>query len=125
METVNLGNIMIDTNNTEQLQNFYANLFGWEKCKAFGDLGVRIHNGILILFNYMEYFKPAVYPNKPGQSQRQMHLDVQVANVDKYVERALILGAKLADIKYVVKDYITILDPCGHPICLCYAGNLE
>lgn len=123
METVILGNIMIDTDNIEVLQNFYSELFAWEKCTAFGDPGVRTGNGVLILFNHQPLFVKPVWPVEAGKQQRQMHLDVQVSDVDYYVAKALKCGAELAQKQTGGKVFVTILDPSGHPICLCAASN--
>ena len=35
MEAI-LGNVMVDCGDETELQNFYAELLGWEKCALFG-----------------------------------------------------------------------------------------
>ena len=99
-------------------------MFGWEKLWAFGTDGVKTDDGTLLLFNQIEHVERAVWPSKPGQPQRQMHLDFQVENVKATVEKALALGATIAVCPDpAMTDFVTMQDNMGHPFCLCNAAN--
>jgi hypothetical protein len=41
---------MIDCANAERARDFYANITGWEKTRAFGCLALSAYNGLTILF---------------------------------------------------------------------------
>ena len=48
-----------------------------------------------------------------------MHLDFTVSDLNKAVRRAQSLGAAMAGEQYNPGQWITMLDPAGHPFCLC------
>ena len=52
-----------------------------------------------------------------------MHFDFQVPNVPEAVAYAESIGARKAAEQYGGEDFVTMLDPDGHPFCLCYSGN--
>ena len=62
---------------------------------------------------------PPVWPEKDGCQQKQMHFDFQVDSVPEAVEKALELGAVKAPVQYGGEQFVTLLDPAGHPFCLC------
>ena len=57
---------------------------------------------------------PVPEPGRPGM---QLHLEVEVSDLDAAVEHAVELGATLA--AYQPQDDVRVmLDPAGHPFCL-------
>ena len=48
-----------------------------------------------------------------------MHFDFQVDNVLEMIEKAKALGAVMAANQYGGEDFVTLIDPSGHPFCLC------
>ena len=48
-----------------------------------------------------------------------MHFDFQVEDVAAAVRRAVALGAVKAAAQFGGDDFVTLLDPAGHPFCLC------
>jgi catechol 2,3-dioxygenase-like lactoylglutathione lyase family enzyme len=62
-------------------------------------------------------YEPPVWPPEPGRPGMQLHLEVEVTDLEAAVEHALELGATLAD--YQPQDDVRVmLDPAGHPFCL-------
>lgn len=118
-EEVVLGNVMVDCNDEKQLQRFYGDLLGWEMCELYARPAVRSSNGIVFLFIEEPDYLPPVWPEENGRQQKQMHFDFQVENVEKAVERAEKLGAVKAGAQYGGEHFVTMLDPAGHPFCLC------
>ena len=119
MQDVTLGNIMVDCDDELKLQTFYGELLGWEKCKLFGRPAVKSSNGIVFLFiEEPNYIRPA-WPEEDGKQQKQMHFDFQVDNVLITVKKAESLGATKANDQFGGDDFITLIDPVGHPFCLC------
>ena len=115
-----IGDLTIDCLNAERTRNFYANLLGWEKTTAYGTSAVKTDRGMTILFwePDIPYVSP-VWPEEFGKEQKQMHLDFSLDDVEATVEKAISLGATKATIQYGDKDIVTMLDPEGHPFCLC------
>lgn len=118
-EIYNLGNVMVDCADEIELQNFYAQLLGWEKATLFARPAVKSPNGIVFLFCEESDYIPPVWPEQSGKQQKQMHFDFQVTCVAEAVERAEALGAKKAAEQFGGDEFITMLDPAGHPFCLC------
>lgn len=120
-----LGNLMIDSSDAEHLRDFYAALTGWQKITIFHLPGIQSETGFRMLFNTEKDFVPCVWPETAGSQQKQMHLDFQVADIPNAVQQALSLGARIADQQYGGEEWTTMLDPDGHPFCLCRTGNPE
>jgi hypothetical protein len=64
-----------------------------------------------------EVYEPPVWPAEPGKQGMQLHLDIEVSDLDAAVEHALELGATLAKFQ-PQEDVRVLLDPAGHPFCL-------
>jgi hypothetical protein len=64
-----------------------------------------------------EVYEPPVWPPEPGKPGMQLHLDVQVDDLDVAVENAVELGATVAE-HQPQDDVRVMLDPAGHPFCL-------
>ncbi len=58
-----------------------------------------------------------VWPGGPGEQQMQLHLDLQVTDLQGAVEDAVALGATVAEFQPQA-DVRVMLDPAGHPFCL-------
>ncbi len=119
IQEVSLGNVMVDCDDAEKLSGFYAKLLGWEKCEMYGLPAVRSESGFVFLFAQEENYIPPVWPEKDGRQQKQMHFDFQVPDVPAAVLQAEALGAIKAQAQFGGSDFTTMLDPAGHPFCLC------
>lgn len=114
-----LGNIMVDCDDERKLQKFYGELLGWELCKLFDRPAVRSSSGVVFLFiEEPGYIRP-IWPEEREKQQKQMHFDFQVDNVLEMIEKAKALGAVMAANQYGGEDFVTLIDPSGHPFCLC------
>ena len=118
-DEVRLGNVMVDCGDEQALQSFYGQLLNWETATLFGRPAVRSAEGVVFLFCQEEDYVPPVWPEKDGCQQKQMHFDFQVDSVLEAVEKALKLGAVKAPAQYGGERFVTLLDPAGHPFCLC------
>lgn len=114
-----LGNVMVDCRDGLELQRFYGRLLGWEQCRLYGEPAVRSANGIVFLFSSMPDYVPPVWPEEEGRQQKQMHFDFQVEDVQESVLLAEKLGAVRAAAQFGGGEFVTMLDPAGHPFCLC------
>lgn len=64
-----------------------------------------------------EVYERPVWPPEPGKPGMQMHLDIEVDDLDAAVEHAVELGATVASCQ-PQDDVRVLLDPAGHPFCL-------
>jgi catechol 2,3-dioxygenase-like lactoylglutathione lyase family enzyme len=101
------------------LADFYRTLLGWNTIvEEPGWVILRPPGGGQSL-NFQEesgYVRP-VWPAGPGDQQMMMHLEIRVNDLEAGVERAVALGAALAD--FQPQEHVRVcLDPAGHPFCL-------
>ena len=116
-----IGDLSIDSKDPDSLQSFYAGLLGWEKRTMWNCPALLSPDGkMCFLFMKCECdYTPPVWPEEPGKQQKQMHFNFQVDNLPQAVEEAERLGASKAKAQFGGDDFITMLDPDGHPFCLC------
>ena len=124
-----------------RLAEFYASLLGWRVVdRSERDPGgwalVKSPSGDSKLeFQREEPFVAPVWPTVEGQQQMGMHLDIAVdglapvsdmdqrrAQFNEVVERAVSLGARIAEHQPQPKRLVVLLDPAGHPFCLFPGG---
>lgn len=120
ISNVTIGDISIDCAKPRRTRDFYAALTGREKRVAYGYPALVGDGGLLILFMGcdFEYIHP-IWPEQNGQQQKQMHFNFQVNDLSFAVEEAIRLGATKATSQYGGEHFVTIIDPEGHPFCLC------
>jgi predicted enzyme related to lactoylglutathione lyase len=123
IEGIRLGNIMVDCGDEQALCEFYRKLLGWEKCEMYGRPALRSEDGFMFLFIQEEDYVPPVWPEESGAQQKQMHFDLQVPDVQAAIEYAISLGAVKATSQFGGSEFVTMIDPAGHPFCLCAEEN--
>jgi len=121
--TIRLQAIVLDCSDAHELADFYAKLLGWEKYESFGwvSVGLKPHTPFL-LFQEEPGYRPPVWPDEPDKQQKSMHLDFQVSDLEAAIEHAVRCGAVVAPVQFG-KDWVVLLDPAGHPFCLCGKVN--
>ena len=100
------------------LARFYAALLGLEIKREEPDW-VIIAGGdsVPISFELDQHYQPPVWPTEPGKPPIQLHLEVQVSDLEGALAHALECGARLAG--HQPQDDVRVcLDPVGHPFCL-------
>jgi predicted enzyme related to lactoylglutathione lyase len=98
------------------MATFYGALLDWKIETSPDWADVRADNGQTIAFQQVESYTP---PNWPGQEvPQQMHLDVDVDDLDVAEEAVLKLGATKHE-HQPGTTFRVFLDPAGHPFCLC------
>jgi hypothetical protein len=58
-----------------------------------------------------------VWPERPGELPKMIHLDIKVDDLDAAVAHALAAGARLPE-HQPRSDLRVLLDPAAHPFCL-------
>ena len=115
--------INIDCQKQQTLREFYAQLTGWDQ--SFHWSALIADNRMIICFQgcdqdaTMDEYIPPVWPEEPGKQQKQIHFNFQVDDLQSALEEAVRLGATKAAQQYGGKHFVTLLDPDGHPFCLC------
>ncbi|BBY22250.1 VOC family protein [Mycobacterium stomatepiae] len=116
---INLLAFTIDCSDAAGLARFYADLSGGEVVGNYPEYGVAaIQVGShTINFQGVEDYKA---PEWPSQNQpQQFHLDFRVDDLNAGISRATGLGATVASEQPGGNSYRVMLDPDGHPFCLC------
>lgn len=119
-----MKNVILDCKNIEVLSRFYIDLLGWPVIYQEGDNWLSIQSAdstVGIAFQKNEDYVPPVWPEENGKQQMMLHIDFGVKDSKELhdtVDRAVKLGAKVAETQFGGDDWITLLDPSGHPFCL-------
>ncbi len=119
-----LGIAVIDSDDPRALGQFYADLLGWSPEETDDDwFYLRGPNGVGLAV------QPSIghrAPNWPrSEVPQQMHLDFYVDDLAAGVARAQRLGARSPSGVASGKHFVTLIDPSGHPFCLCLAPELR
>ena len=65
--------------------------------------------------------RPSARAGRTRPSPKRYHVDLEVADVTRAVDRCLELGATKPDFQPGGKSWTVLTDPGGHPFCLCQA----
>lgn len=105
----------IDTPDAAASAAFYAALLGWETV-AEGDGYAMIGDGSTSIgFGTIDDY---LAPSWPDTGAKQFHLDLRVDDLAGATDRAVALGATRPD-HQPGEGWTVMIDPAGHPFCLC------
>ncbi|MPN12364.1 hypothetical protein SDC9_159682 [bioreactor metagenome] len=122
---IRLGDVMIDSADSERLCSFYESLLGWRRAVLFGLPSLISENDTVFMFMEESDYVPPVWPEEDGLQQKQIHFDFQVPNVPDAVAYCESLGAKKSPVQFCEADRECVMfDPAGHPFCLCASSNI-
>ncbi|MEV4051563.1 VOC family protein [Amycolatopsis sp. NPDC049688] len=114
-----LGVVALDCPDPVALAEFYRSVLEWEAPEVAEDgHWVTLANpagGAGIAFQRVPDYRPPAWPS--ADHPQQLHLDLNVTDLEAAHERVLGLGAKLLDDK--PETFRVYADPVGHPFCLC------
>lgn len=114
-------NIVLDSDNADDLSVFYERLLGWTRLK--GEEYIVLRNEAQkgfptwITFQQVDDYVPPVWPAALEAQQQMAHLDFHVQDVEEGVKYALSCGATMSEIQYDDR-WRVMLDPAGHPFCI-------
>lgn len=115
-----LGAIVLDSDNSDQLADFYAALLGWVKHRFDEEwviVGRETREAPMLVFQQIEGYERPTWPWAEGKQQQMLHLDFYVDSVEEGVAHALACGATLAP-EQLEDGWRVMLDPAGHPFCV-------
>jgi len=111
--------LTVDTSDAGRLAQFYADLTGGEVTGVYPEYGYAQASvlGSTLNFQTVEGY---TRPQWPGQDQpQQYHLDLRVTDLESASDHARSLGATVAETQPEGATWRVMLDPDGHPFCLC------
>lgn len=108
----------IDTPDAIALAHFYGDLTGGEVTEfpEWGVASMSLHGTTLNFQKVEDYTRPR-WPSQ--EHPQQYHLDFRVDDLEGAVDAARRLGAEPAAEQPSPESYRVMLDPHGHPFCLC------
>lgn len=114
-----LGVVALDCPDPVALAGFYRAVLEWDAPEVAEDgHWVTLANpagGAGIAFQRVPDYRPPAWPS--AENPQQLHLDLNVTDLEAAHERVLGLGAKLLDDR--PETFRVYADPVGHPFCLC------
>ena len=101
---------------------FWSELLGWSVLAAEDEYAMLAPSGggPALGFGRVEGYEPPAWPNPHGT--KQFHLDLACDDLAAEEQRALALGATLAQ-PQPGDTWRVLLDPAGHPFCLTDAAR--
>jgi predicted enzyme related to lactoylglutathione lyase len=109
--------VVLDCSDPRRLAQFYSALLDWPLVRDEPDMCfIRAEYGDGIGFQRVEGFAPPQWPTQ--EKPQQMHIDVNVDDLDVAEAAVLELGATKHD-HQPGTTFRVFLDPAGHPFCLC------
>lgn len=120
-----LGAIVLDSDNIEELSDFYAKMLGWTKNNQVhkGEKWITVikddYTEPPLVFQQNNNYKKPTWPSTPNEQQQMVHLDfyVKTDEFDEKVKHAIACGAKMAE-KQFSNDWKVMIDVSGPPFCI-------
>lgn len=120
-----LGAIVLDSDNIEELSDFYAKMLGWTKSSQIhdGEKWITVikedYTETPLVFQDNPDYKKPVWPSDKKEQQQMIHLDfyVRMDGYDKKLEHAVKCGAKMVE-SQLSNDWKVMVDSSGHPFCI-------
>ncbi|WP_261555134.1 VOC family protein [Frankia tisae] len=113
--------LMLDCPDATELATFYGELTGWGVGGADdgGAWAYLTPPGTALTFGFQRVadYRPPRWPDQ--EVPQQFHLDFRVADLPAAIARAEELGATQASFQPGGERWRVLLDPAGHPFCLC------
>lgn len=114
-----VSGVVLGAPDAQALAHFYHELLGWpfrvnepgwSVLRAPGD-------GPGLSFQEETGHVAPAWPAGPGDQQMQVHLDIEVDDLDEAGAHAVAAGARLAE--FQPQQHVRVyVDPAGHPFCL-------
>ena len=117
-----IGSVVLDCPDPRALADFYARLLDWPPDPEADEDGGWVsltnpHGGAGLSFQRADDYRAPRWPD-PSAPQ-QLHLDLEVDDLEAAHQRALELGARLLDDQGLKPTGFRVYaDPAGHPFCL-------
>ena len=119
-----LSSTVLDTPDPRGLATFYRELLGWRAVEDSSEWVVLRppEGGVGLSFQLEPQHVRPTWPAEEGEQRMQLHLDIEVDDLATEVDRAVRLGASVADVQ-PQQHVRVLLDPAGHPFCMFVEGS--
>ncbi|MGW7577030.1 VOC family protein [Streptomyces sp. NPDC054765] len=114
-----LATVVVDCPDAHVLAEFYRQLLGWEVKFSEPDwVLLRCPDaGTGLSFQTEPGYQAPVWPERPEDQQKMLHLDIRVDDLDEAEAYAVAAGATRTAFQ-PLDEVRVLLDPAGHPFCL-------
>jgi hypothetical protein len=110
--------VNLDCANPPELAEFYSKLTGGDVTYSTDEYAaVEITGGPTLYFQKVADHRPPTWPE--SERPQQSHLDFYVGDLREAEAQALEFGARRPDFQPNPDKCVVLLDPAGHPMCLC------
>ncbi|MFD1323554.1 VOC family protein [Micromonospora sonneratiae] len=109
--------VNLDSPDPQTHAEFYRRVLGWETTSSEDEYAMISNGTNSIGFGRVEAYQPPQWPDE--SSGKRYHLDLYVDDLDKAEESCLALGAVKPDFQPGGQRWRVLLDPAGHPFCIC------
>ena len=110
--------VVLDTDDPPRLADFYTALLGWEVERTDDDwITLRGDSDARIAFQLAPNHRPPTWP--ANDVPQQSHFDLAVDDMDAAVAYATSIGARVVEEADQHSGFTVLVDPSGHPFCLC------
>lgn len=118
--TATLAMVNLDCDRPRALAEFYHRVLGWEITHSTDEYAMISGEGAPIGFGRVEGYRPPAWPDTAsGASRKRFHLDLSVADLDAAEARCLEFGAAKPEFQPGGDRWRVLIDPAGHPFCVC------
>ncbi len=111
-----LAMVQLDCDDPRALAAFYHGVLGWEVTHSEDEYAMISDGSANIGFGLLPGYRP---PSWPQDDAKRYHLDLYVDDLDAAEAACLQIGARRADYQPGADRWRVLLDPAGHPFCLC------
>jgi catechol 2,3-dioxygenase-like lactoylglutathione lyase family enzyme len=113
-----LAMVNLDSADPGALADFYSAVLGWPVVHRSAEYAMLSAEGsVPIGFGRVEGYQAPAWPDPA--SPKRFHLDFYVDDVDSAEKRCHALGATTPEFQPGGDRWRIVLDPAGHPLCLC------
>jgi catechol 2,3-dioxygenase-like lactoylglutathione lyase family enzyme len=119
---VRIAMVSLDCAEVAPSADFWSALLGWDVAVATEDYAMLTgpDGSPALGLGRVDDHQPPSWPDEGGR--KQFHLDLAVDDVAAATDRALGLGARLAE-PQPGETWRVLIDPAGHPFCLTDASS--
>ncbi|WP_037067172.1 VOC family protein [Pseudonocardia acaciae] len=110
--------VALDCPDPRALAGFYSAITGWPVHPDSRDdwVELRADGPVTIAFQQAPGHRPPAWPDE--RSPQQLHIDLDVPDLDDGEREVLALGARKAEVQPKPERFRVYFDPAGHPFCL-------
>jgi predicted enzyme related to lactoylglutathione lyase len=117
MSSASLIMVNLDCANPPQQAAFYGGVLGWDITHSQDEYAMISDGQTSIGFGKVDDYTAPAWPDATGA--KRFHLDLSVQDVAATEKRCHELGARTPEFQPGGEGWRVLLDPAGHPFCLC------